>query len=1252
MNSFRPFQPKPGLKPTVRKIALLNDDPSPFPFEREDELTFKGDDRAAGELLLLLMESLRQFRAQNGANITIAGNTTTIQQNICNILNSYRAAVSGGISTELRALLTNIQTSFSAGTVTTGQAEKMMEQVASQLEKIRISTERRSASVSHITEALRSNSMTDIRKYAEQLKKNSELTRQEFLTGLDGNSARKGAGLRPSPEFGGDGVRVLEFANHTLEERVPETLRELLRREKSGRFADSTDAHFNAPERHSTGSPREGRSALNDRVERLERTYRTERTGHTERSERTERLERNERTEHNELTQRTQRTEFTQLTQLTQRTTHQAEFAEHTDRDERFQRSVSEEKTLITAEPGGQSKKTGTASGRIPDGSENTAAGAQTRKPRIFVAGVNLPAGGEETVTPGTAERSDLLHAPGTGALDFASATLRRELLERFTELNSAERTEVWGMHSGTASAGMVSMRAAVPAGGIFSRISRGIISATAGNAASRAPEQAQQFRLETSGLVFRQQIPESPEHISLREKLLNVRDRISSREVTELERLAVHIPGEAQGERSADVAPSGSGAEHSRGGKASPGSASGALQTGGAFFAWSRGNFHVHDGAAYNLHEQSAGGASVRQGDPVPGGAGGYAHQSSRTEPAAINSAELKSALLRGNTLISEKTSFLSGGIFWNVYHNSARNHFAAERSRSVTVFREDIRRDHSENGAQGDNTRVGGAPEPRSAERGIITSREALEPFQPVEMLRMRSGAPALGGIDRVELRGGELTYTDGEKNAPADIPESEKAAVSRRQSVSAERPAAYIKGLREGRERIFSSKAVNSTERREKSFFMGYGARFSVSDKPGIAPSVHGRKRRQRRLEKSLPAVVKLEYFGGALYFRSADTVSPGSLPEVLASRAGNPRAAAADSQADNTATRRPHVAGSVPVSYGAPAEGAAVRGSLRRQTGRTTTALVRQELLEHVLNYGRRWNGAGINGRNGAPGNVGAPGDTGAPGVAGANGAVGITGATGENGASADLRTGAEYTREQAVMLFREGASDIVGSGALTGGSIPEGKPPRYGSGSSALEFVNRVMAGSPAAVRRAAVRSAAVTGQDGAARRSPGSGVPAVYYHALYDSREMLSEAAVNRIAAGSREYFGNTYSESVNVYALGGAEAADDGGLVFAALPERRGAVQAQEPEEKAEETSAVELPEHPTASPAAVPAPDERKLTELIRSTVEKMTTAQEFTEQVRRTVLSAESTERLCGLVMERLEDRLRTESRISGR
>lgn len=1246
MNSFRPFQPKPGLKPTVRKIALLNDDPSPFPFEREDELTFKGDDRAAGELLLLLMESLRQFRAQNGANITIAGNTTTIQQNICNILNSYRAAVSGGISTELRALLTNIQTSFSAGTVTTGQAEKMMEQVASQLEKIRISTERRSASVSHITEALRSNSTTDIRKYAEQLKKNSELTRWEFLTGLDGNSARKGAGLRPSPEFGGDGVRVLEFAYHTLEERVPETLRELLRREKSGRFADSTDAHFNAPERHSSGSPREGRSALNDRVERLERTYRTERTGHTERSER---LERNERTEHNELTQRTQRTEFTQLTQLTQltqRTTHQAEFAEHTDRDERFQRSVSEEKTLITAEPGGQSKKAVT-SGRIPDGSENTAAGAQTRKPRIFVAGVNLPAGGEETVTPGTAERSDLLHAPGAGALDFASANLRRELLERFTELNSAERTEVWGMHSGTASTGAVSLRAAVPAGGIFSRISRGIISATAGNAASRAPEQAQRFRLETSGLVFRQQIPESPEHISLREKLLNVRDRISSREVTELERLAVHIPGEIRGERTADVAPTGAGAEHSRGGKASPGSASGASQTGGAFFTWSRGNIHVHDGAAYNPHEQSAGGASVRQGDPVPGGAGVFAQQNSRTEPAAINSAELKSALLRGNTLISEKTSFLSGGIFWNVYHNSARNHFAAERSRSVTVFREDIRRDHSENGVPGDNTRAGGAPEPRSAERGIITSREALEPFQPVEMLRMRSGAPALGGIDRVELRGGELTYTDGEKNAPADIPESEKAAVSRRQSVSAERPAAYIKGLREVRERIFSSKAVNSTERREKSFLLGYGARFSVSDKPGIAPTVHGRKRRQRRLEKSLPAVVKLEYSGGALYFRSAEAKSPGSVPEISANRAGNPRAAAADSPADNTATRKPHAAGAVPVSYGASAEGAAVRSSLNRGPGRMdAAALARRELLEHVLNYGRRWNGAAINGRNGAPGNVGAPG------VAGANGAVGITGAAGENGASADLRTGAEFAREQAVMLFREGASDIVGSGALPGGSIPEGKPPRYGSGSSALEFVNRVMAGSPAAVRRAAVRSAAVTGQDGAACRSPGSGVPAVYYHALYDSREMLSEAAANRIAAGSREYFGNTYSESVNVYALGGAEAADDGGLVFAALPERRGAVQAQEPEEKAEETPAVELPEQSAASPAAVPAPDERKLTELIRSTVEKMTTAQEFTEQVRRTVLSAESTERLCGLVMERLEDRLRTESRISGR
>lgn len=236
MKSITPFQPKPGLKPTVRRIAALDDaPPSSFPFERDSELTFKGDSPVVGELLMLLLESMRQFRAQSGStNISVAGNTTVIRQNICNIVNNYRAAVSGNMSTELRALLTDIEGSFSGGNITSEQTEQLINGLSVQLSRIAGVNQRHTADVSELTSILGGNTRTDVSGIIRELKKNAEMTRLRELRSFTARTDR----LFSS-------AAALEFR----EEEHSVSLRELLRESSAAereirRREFSTERHF------------------------------------------------------------------------------------------------------------------------------------------------------------------------------------------------------------------------------------------------------------------------------------------------------------------------------------------------------------------------------------------------------------------------------------------------------------------------------------------------------------------------------------------------------------------------------------------------------------------------------------------------------------------------------------------------------------------------------------------------------------------------------------------------------------------------------------------------------------------------------------------------------------------------------------------------------------------------------------------------------------------------------------------------
>ena len=236
MKSITPFQPKPGLKPTVRRIAALDDSPHPsFPFDRDSELTFKGDSPVVGELLMLLLESMRQFRAQSGStNISVAGNTTVIRQNICNIVNNYRAAVSGNMSTELRTLLTNIESSFSGGNITSEQTEQLIDGLSVQLSRISSANQSHTANVSELTSILGGNTSTDVTGIIRELKKNAEMTRLRELRSFTGHTDRLFSSFS-----------ALEFRSVEKSVSLRDILRESAVTERGSRTAEiSTERHF------------------------------------------------------------------------------------------------------------------------------------------------------------------------------------------------------------------------------------------------------------------------------------------------------------------------------------------------------------------------------------------------------------------------------------------------------------------------------------------------------------------------------------------------------------------------------------------------------------------------------------------------------------------------------------------------------------------------------------------------------------------------------------------------------------------------------------------------------------------------------------------------------------------------------------------------------------------------------------------------------------------------------------------------
>ena len=128
---------------------------------------------------------------------------------------------------------------------------------------------------------------------------------------------------------------------------------------------------------------------------------------------------------------------------------------------------------------------------------------------------------------------------------------------------------------------------------------------------------------------------------------------------------------------------------------------------------------------------------------------------------------------------------------------------------------------------------------------------------------------------------------------------------------------------------------------------------------------------------------------------------------------------------------------------------------------------------------------------------------------------------------------------------------------------------------------------------------------------------------------------------------------------------LGGssAEILENGGLVLAAVPARSGVSENSAAAGLPQEESPAEdgTPAHGAAPqdseavqdrPGPITEESVKELRELVRSTMHEVSQERQFTEKIQSTVMSRENADRLCGMVMERLESRLRTESRITGR
>ncbi len=175
MNIIKPFQPAKGIVPTVRSISTLSGDiQGDFPELRDGELTYR-QEPAAAELLLMLLEALKQFRAQSGGSISISNSTSVIRNNICSIVNNFRSAAVGTAGLEL--LLKKIGEVFSSEAPeapSPQSAELLIKQLSGQIEKMGISPKGHAAMVSELRGGI---SGADMERAAGNiLKKNSELT--------------------------------------------------------------------------------------------------------------------------------------------------------------------------------------------------------------------------------------------------------------------------------------------------------------------------------------------------------------------------------------------------------------------------------------------------------------------------------------------------------------------------------------------------------------------------------------------------------------------------------------------------------------------------------------------------------------------------------------------------------------------------------------------------------------------------------------------------------------------------------------------------------------------------------------------------------------------------------------------------------------------------------------------------------------------------------------------------------------------
>ncbi len=175
MNIIKPFQPAKSIVPTVRSISTLSGDiQGDFPELRDGELTYR-QDPAAAELLLMLLESLKQFRAQSGGSISISNSTSVIRNNICSIVNNFRSAAVGTAGLEL--LLKKIGEVFSSEAPeapSPQSAELLIKQLSGQIEKMGISPKDHAAMVSELRGGISGADME--RAAGNTLKKNSELT--------------------------------------------------------------------------------------------------------------------------------------------------------------------------------------------------------------------------------------------------------------------------------------------------------------------------------------------------------------------------------------------------------------------------------------------------------------------------------------------------------------------------------------------------------------------------------------------------------------------------------------------------------------------------------------------------------------------------------------------------------------------------------------------------------------------------------------------------------------------------------------------------------------------------------------------------------------------------------------------------------------------------------------------------------------------------------------------------------------------